>query len=366
MKNSLVLGVTLVLFCLTTLSFAQHEQHTGRLLSKITSFDQERISRLKIQALFGSVCGTNGQTPVLECRYDLKGRLVDSIGYATGWIRELFNRQANIGLPFDSTSYVGTELISFRYQFTYNDKDLRTQVIAHTTSESRLSHLPVILNVSYQYTYDAADRVISMIGKSFTGITVQEDTYTYDAAGNIIQWKQFKSGSPRNFTCYYTFDAYNHLTEYKRLDGNGEFSKLEKCTYDINGRIQTWADYSKLGLCLYKKEFQYDGYGNLTLAMGYIDGTDFDSQTKFTYDADGKLIETTTFDGPYGEEGAPDHQSSYYERDQYDAAGNLVRQEQNRRVKKEDDLTVYDESGNIVRRDNPAGGCVVFEYSYYQ
>ena len=197
---------------------------------------------------------------------------------------------------------------------------------------------------------------------------VQDDIFSYDENGNLAFWKQFKSGSPRNFTNQYTYDEKNNLLEYYRTDGAGDFQAKERCTYDDHGNMVAWENIAKSGLTIYKKTFTYNEYGDMTESLGYIEGDNFDSKLQKTFDNSGNVIETTFSSGRVTGQGDFIFKDRRKESFLYDAHNNLIEKD-TYNVKGDKTTTevfYYDDNDNLTRKSVSPGPCLNIVYEYYQ
>ena len=366
-KLTCIPAILIVIFLINTGIYAQSEQHTGRLLKNIRSANQENIKKCKIKTATAYDCDIDVARPVSLCRYDATGRLIDSIGYPYGEMRRIFNALSGTS-SLDPSSYEGDDVIEFKYHYSYNDKDLRVQIVTHTTSRVENSNVLLFADDTTNYTYDENDRLTRALRTNRKGFMVQDDNYSYDANGNVLTWKQFLSGSPRNFTNTYTYDSQNNLVEYARVDGSGEFFAREKCTYDVNGNMTVWENFSKSGANIYQKNFKYDNRNNMIECLGYIEGIDFDSKLQKTYDDAGNVVETIFSSGRITGQGDFIFKDRRRETFGYDANNNLT--QKNTYDRKGDVINSvsyrYDENNILTSISFSPGACTRFEYEYYK
>jgi YD repeat-containing protein len=357
----------LLIVCLSiSLLHAQSEQHTGRILKNIRSAHQEKYSALHVKTITGSDCDVDPGFPVFICRYDTAGNLTDSIGYPRRDIRSALQALAD-NKQLDASCYEGDNLIDFKFHFTYDEKGLRTQVAAHTTARIEGTGSLSFANDTTTYTYDDHDRLIRTLSRNRNGVMIQDDIYSYDESGNLAFWKQFKSGSPRNFTNQYTYDDKNNLIEYLRTDAAGDFQAKERCTYDANGNMLTWENVAKSGLTLYKKTFTYDEYGDMTESLGYIEGDNFDSKLQKVYDNAGNVTETTFSSGRITGQGNFIFKDRRKESFFYDGHNNVVEKDTYniRGDKTLIEIFNFDDNDNLIRTSVNPGPCMNIVYDYY-
>ena len=364
-----VYGITTALILvLGGVLLAQPEQHTGKLLRNIRSFNMEKIKQEKIKTATAYFCGEFGDKKILQCSYNDQGQLIDSIGYPDARTLELFRQQLSREIPVDPAFYVDNEIAAYKYHFEYNSKGLRNKTQEYVARPSPKFDLLNYSIMNSVYSYDSADRLIRVDFTSPTGVKVQEDTYTYDKGGNVIEWKQFKSGSPRNFTARYTYDDRNNLIEYYRTNANGEFAIKERSTFDVNGNLKRWEDISKSGLTLYRKDFTYDTYGNMVECLGFIESEDFDSKLQKTYDTYGNLIQSIASRGRITGAGDFQFRDVFTETFSYNENNMLIRVV--RAHKRMGELKIeeyqYDDNGNIMSRSDSEGGCVSWGYTFFE
>jgi YD repeat-containing protein len=345
---------------------AQSEQHTGRILKNIRSAHQDEYKTLHVKKITSFDCAVDKGRPIIICRYDTTGNLIDSIGYPQRDMRLALQQLAD-NQQLDQSCYAGEDIIEFYYHYTYDEKGLRTQIAAHTTTQIKGTGSLSFANDTTAYTYDDQDRLIRTLTRNRNGIMIQDDIYSYDENGNLAFWKQFKSGSPRNFTNQYTYDEKNNLVEYYRTDGAGDFQAKEKCTYDDHGNMVAWENIAKSGLTLYKKTFAYDEYGDMTESLGYIEGDNFDSRLQKVYDNSGNLIGTTYSSGRVTGQGDFIFKDRRSEDLLYDNYHHLIERETYNRNgdKILSEFFSYDNNGNLIYKSISPGQCINIVYEYY-
>ncbi len=357
----------LLLVCLS-ISFlhAQSEQHTGRILKNIRSAHQGKYNAMHLKTITGSDCDVDVGKPVFVCRYDTAGNLIDSIGYPRRDLMKDIQTLAD-NKQLSASCFEDGNIIEYKFHFTYDEKGLRTQVAAHTTTRTEITGALSFADDTTSYTYDDQDRLIRTLRKNRNGVMIQDDVFSYEDNGNLEFWKQFKSGSPRNFTNQYAYDSRNNLIEYYRTDAAGDFQAREKCTYDAQGNILTWENFAKSGSTIYKKTFTYDQYGDMTESLGYIDGDNFDSKLQKVYDNSGNLTETTFSSGRVTGQGDFIFKDRRKENFFYDAHNNLIEKD-TYNIKGEKTVTeifYYDDNDNLIRKSVNPGPCLNIVYEYY-
>jgi len=364
-KTSYSSLIILCLFLIASSLHAQSEQHTGRILKNIRSANQAKFKTLNIKSVSAYDCDVDVEKTIFTCRYDTNGCLIDSIGYPQRDMKGLLKQQADAG-QLDPSSYENGEIIEYKFHYVYNAKGLRTQIAMHMTERAETTTALNFSNDTTTYTYDSEDKLVRAVSKNRNGVMIQEDTYSYDTTGNLASWKQFKSGSPRNFTNQYTYDAQNNLVEYYRADVSGEFAAREKCTYDQNGNLLTWENIAKSGVTIYKKNFVYDNYGDMVESTGYIGGDNFDSKLEKSYDNTGKVIETVFSSGRITGRGNFVFKDRIKESFFYDTNNNLT-QKDTYDIKGDKTLSeiyYYDNNGSLTRISLNPGPCTQLKYEY--
>jgi RHS repeat-associated protein len=164
--------------------------------------------------------------------------------------------------------------------YSYNNKDLPTQVLTETSGSAKLQDL--------NYTYDNASNVASIDSEIFHYDWLNRLTnstgpwgiilYSYDAAGNIV------SMTDNGVKTTYTYASYNRLTSVGSVnmtyDANGDMTKV------VNGS-NTW-------------QYTYDYEGRLksvTLNSAAVQTNVYDSDGKRVQQTDGSTTTTYVYEG---------------------------------------------------------------------
>ena len=140
------------------------------------------------------------------------------------------------------------------------------------------------------YTYDYADRVISINNKLTSSSTYSTHTYIYDNSGNITQKKDNISGTIK--TTKYKYDNLNRLVE-----STGESTLYNEYIYDEYNNIISSIDNSSVDTI-----YSYDANNRLIKKEIWGDAT-----SHYSYDKNGKLLSYDT-ETTYGEKS---NQKSY-------------------------------------------------------
>lgn len=92
--------------------------------------------------------------------------------------------------------------------------------------------------VTVTYTYDAADRAVSMLAKSAAGTTLASETYSYMSGSADTALIQTATDQNGNVTTY-TYDQLNRLVQAKTLSSSGVTVSNYQYSYDGDGNRLT-------------------------------------------------------------------------------------------------------------------------------
>ena len=143
--------------------------------------------------------------------------------------------------------------------------------------------------------YDRLDRVVELKASGSAGLAILSERYTYDRAGNLVELQTGNRGSTQ-----FAYDKNGQLIQ------TGTKGKATQFTYDVDGNLQTISGKDET------VRWDLDDLGRPTR-----EGT----QRFFTWDKSGNLSGVRN--------------TSSYEDNEFDAAGQLVRRE------KDGELTTY-------------------------
>lgn len=186
--------------------------------------------------------------------------------------------------------------------------------------------------------------------------------------GKPLETRELNEDGSLKFRNTYSYDADGNMTEWCYYNEDGKITDRSLTTYDEKGERLTerYLDEDGKERSLYEYENQYDADGHLIKATVYYSSAwssephRLNSWTDYSYDADGRLTQTTEYDADG-------------ERDQvikYDAEGNITEQtsyDNGRETWRT--VSEYDSHGNIVKETEYYRGeleeVYVIEYQYF-
>lgn len=241
------------------------------------------------------------------------------------------------GNPIEIINYRSNGDISSRLLYKYNSDNLRTEYIMyqklnkpeHEVSYKQSIHyntkgvktVEVIFDgaTGYRVTYDYLpnDNLKEIVKYGVGNMVDERWVYSYD--GNNQQISIYIPDKTLNAVVNKKFNSDGNLLEEQRIDAQGKELKKVISKYDPKGREVEMSEYFSGKLM---KKLQYV-YSNVDLLVEVIqhnpDGSKF-TQSKYSYDSKGNLLEEQWSDGQQDEFS---HKQSTYSRE-----GRLVETDQ--------------------------------------
>jgi RHS repeat-associated protein len=221
----------------------------------LTAADTNGTVTYSYDALDRVTSYTNVFGQVLTYSYDANDNLTQRTDSLGGTITYQYDVAGRLNeMQYSGTATTATTVY---VDFGYNNRNDQTSIHSYGSGG---------VGVFSTYTFDAGDRLTSIVNSNSSGATLSYYTYTYDTADRVINqtyWSQIGTFTYSG-TDTYTYDKASELL----TDGTATLS------YDSNGNRQLW---------------------------GYQTGSDNrmtnDGTWTYTYDAVGNLIEKTRTTG---------------------------------------------------------------------
>jgi RHS repeat-associated protein len=219
----------------------------------------------------------------------------------------------------------------------------------------------------YSYTYDAANRLISVDNAGTPGAPNVVLSYTYDENDNLLTTIDTIDGVEAGTTAY-VYDVLNRLSQVTQ-SGNGVAEKRVDMTYDAASRMTGQTRYSDLAgtELVASTDYTYDAANRLT-ELAHSQGVTDIATYGYTYDAANRITQITSPDGTstfdYDDRDQLTDAGYDFQTDEdytYDANGNRTtpgyQTGPNNQLLNDGTYSYeYDDEGNRIRRTDLATG----------
>jgi YD repeat-containing protein len=254
-------------------------------------------------------------------------------GYKT--TETTFDKKGN---PIEIVNYRSSGEISSRLLYKYNDQNLRTEYLMFQKVEGPE------LKVHYKQSFNYNAKGQKIIEVVFDGVTGYRITYDYYPDGQLKEIVKYGAGNRVDERWVYTYDGNNqqinifspdknptsivkkkfdsngNLVEDARFDTRGNEQKKVTYQYDSKSRTIEMVEYYS-GKQTKKLQYQYNDFDLVTeIVQHNPDGSKF-TQSKYSYDTKGNLIEERWSEGQSDEfshkQSSFDKEGNVLETDQY-------------------------------------------------
>jgi YD repeat-containing protein len=238
------------------------------------------------------------------------------------------------GNPIEIINYRSNGEISSRLLYKYNDQNLRTEYLMYQKIDEG-SDLKVYFKQSFNYNAKGL-KTIEVVFDGVAGYRIVYEYFPDDQLKEIIKygsgnrvderWVYTYDGNNQQINIYSPdknlttivkkkFDSKGNILEDARFDTRGNEQKRVNYQYDSNSRMIEMVELYA-GRQIKKLQYQYNDLDLVTEILQYNnDGTKF-TQSKYSYDSKGNLIEERWSEG--------DADEFSHKHSRFDKEGNLL------------------------------------------